>query len=94
MAKLAALGRRQRKVLALIARHGVVDTEQAAVVLAVSRPTAHRLLDGLWLDGWVDRSASRHGRDHRWYYAVSGAGAENHRDGAETAGRTGVGLVG
>jgi DNA-binding MarR family transcriptional regulator len=55
----------------LIAEHGVLDTAQVAVLLGVSRPTAHRVIDGLVEVGLVERRSSPWGRDHRWYAVLS-----------------------
>jgi hypothetical protein len=67
---------RQRRVLLAVAQHGVLDTAQVAVLLTASRPTAHRLLDGLHACGLLARHGARHGRHHRWYYTVSTAGGD------------------
>jgi hypothetical protein len=52
----------------LIKEHGVLDTEQVAVLLNVSRPTAHRALDALASTRLVRRQRSESGREHRWLY--------------------------
>jgi hypothetical protein len=71
-----ALSDRHWRLCVLVAEHGVLDTAQVAVLLGVSRPTAHRLLTGLCEAGLLDRWASRHGRHHRWYYHISWTGGD------------------
>jgi DNA-binding MarR family transcriptional regulator len=71
-----ALDDRQWRVLTLVAEQGVLDTVQSAVLVGVSRPTAHRLLDGMYAAGLLARHVTHHGRDHRWYYEVTRSAEE------------------
>ena len=65
---------RAQRVLWLVAEHGVLDTTQVAVLLGVSRPTAHRVLDALANAEVLGRHREHQGRDHRWSYQLSWSG--------------------
>ena len=65
---------RAQRVLWLVAEHGVLDTTQVAVLLGVSRATAHRVLDALANAELLERHREPQGRDHRWSYQLSWSG--------------------
>ena len=68
--------RRARQVLGLVGEHGVLDTQQVATLLGISRPTAHRLLDSLVCADLLERRRAAWGRDHRWLFQLSWSGVQ------------------
>ncbi len=67
---------RARHVLGLVGEHGVLDTQQVATLLGISRPTAHRLLDSLVRADLLQRRRAAWGRDHRWLFQLSWSGGQ------------------
>ncbi|GAA0265396.1 replication-relaxation family protein [Cryptosporangium japonicum] len=64
------LGAAGSAVLRLVAEYGVLDTDQVAVALGMSRPTAHRRLTALTDSGLLYRSREN-SRSHRNRYELA-----------------------
>jgi predicted ArsR family transcriptional regulator len=82
-----ATGRQAQRALWSVAEHGVLDTEQVASLLRVSRPTAHRLLDGLVRAELLERRRAHWGRDHRWLCQLSWSGGRVVTEARQHAGQ-------